>query len=342
MNEPASTLARSVRGRRGIAATFPRSGLFASLYSLLWGLRILNPQAIHVIGRALAIGDPHAAARTLTRKGAFASVRSWGIFWSVTHASMEMAAKGLGNTHEPELNGAYMALLKSSIAGFDPSNGRSGVACIIGDHATLGNEGRSGSDFGLILEVGRGIGRRWVVCLLQAKRATTRFVDCRRAAGNSTQLDRLVTSGIGSFLFYHGHGNPAGLGPTVADAHRVAAADPAHFDPVEQADDFAARLATAADLVTRVSPPFALPGFGAASSRSDAARLLFNPNLPDIEVNDVVVARMGDDWLSAETSARFEEEWAAIIDEHREAVNRIRGIDRFTTDEDQEPPIRRD
>jgi len=339
VNDPASTLARSVLRRRGIAALIARSGLFGSLYRLLWGLGVLKPQAIYLVQRALGVSDVHAVVRTVVRRGAFATDRSWAIFWSVTHASMEMAGKGLAYTHEPELNGAYMAMLRSSIAGFAPRGRHPAVACIIGDHATLGNEARSGSDFGLILEVGRGSEQRWVVCLLQAKRATTRSVDCRRAAGSATQLDRLVASGIGSFLFYHGHGDPAGLGPTVADAYSIAVSNPARVDPVTQADDFAARLAAAADLVTRASPPFALPGFGAASSRDAAARLLFNPNLPDIEVNDVLVARISEDEMKPEKAARFEQEWAIVIDEHRRAVEQMRGIHRKGTGDDHEQPI---
>lgn len=338
MNTPASTLELASLRRRGIAATFAEDRLLGELYKLLWGLDLLTRTSRQLVIEAVGTGNPHAACRIMSRRNAFIDKGAWSLFWSVTHASIEISSRGFGSTHEPELNGAYMGQLRTSLAQFADPTGAANCACIIGDHATLGNEARSGADFGLILEVGSGPAARYVVCLLQAKRATSRVVDVRRGAGDSTQLDRLVESGIGSYLFYHHHDDPRGLGPTVRSADSIPAADASRVNAVLGTDDLAARLAAAVHQVRRSRPE--MPGMGFADDRADAARLLFNPDVPDIVVNDVLVARVGDASREPASVVGFEDEWAAVIDEHRASLDRVRGTERHGRSDEFEPPIR--
>lgn len=178
---------------------------------------------------------------------------------------------------------------------------------------------------------------RHLVTLLQAKRATSRHADVRRAAGESTQLDLLVSSGIGSFLFYHSHDDPAALGPTVRDAAAISALNPASVDTLTTADDFAARIAVGVDNMFAEAVPYALPGMGVADGRSDALRMLFDPGVAGMQVNDVVVARVGAQGLSPRAVVDFENEWRGLAAEHRENVDRVQG--RTVGRGAEEPPI---
>jgi hypothetical protein len=327
-------------GGRGIAVASSNAHLFSELYKLLWGLDVVTASARKRIEEALARGDSVAAASILLNPRAFRRRYVWAVFWSITEASLEVAAVGLGKSHEPELNGAYVGFIRKAISSFAPARQDSLVAVVIGDHATLGNEARSGADFGLIIEIEDAGVCRHLVTLLQAKKATTRMTDIRRAAGESTQLDRLVSSGIGSFLFYHAHNDPPGLGPTVKDAHAILMSNPARVDTVWGATDFAARVAAAIDrLSSHASPPYALPGFGLARGRDDALRLLFNPNVQGIKVNDVLVARVGDGGLPPQAVADFENDWRQRVDQHRGELARSRGETRWQRGQEKPPTV---
>lgn len=259
------------------------------------------------------------------------------MFWSLIEAAIGITDPGFAATHEPELNGAFMTLIAGSLRSF-PATAGSNAAIVIGDHATLGNEARTGADFGLVLEVEDGGRVRHLVTLLQAKRARTRRTDVRRAAGEATQLELLAASGIGSFLFYHGHGDLAGLDPTARDANGIGVADASSVDVLSPADDLAARLAAGVDCLFSDGPPASLPGMGTAGGREDALRMLFNPDTPGLRVNDVVIARVGAQGVSPRSIADFEGEWRGLVAEHRAMVDRAQGITHGRGDE-KEPPI---
>lgn len=202
---------------------------------------------------------------------------------------------------------------------------------------TLGNEARSGADFGLILEVEHGSTMRHLTVLLQAKRAPQRRVDVRRAARTSTQLNRLVRSGVGSYVFYHAHEDPAGLGPTLRDAGAISGSNPASVDVLSPASDFAAWIAAAADQLFVTSLAYALPGFEVRDGRDAALRMLFNPARPGMRVNDVVVARVGDDGLSPGEIAAFRSAWSRLVERHRRRVEGVGSTRRSA--QDREPPL---
>jgi hypothetical protein len=314
-----------------------RPALFAELFKLVWDTPALTAPARKELIRHLGTGNVDGAVAVLLRRGAFRRKAVWAVFWSLTDAAFYLAASGFAATHEPELNGAFMAQIAASIRSFPAVSGCN-AAVVIGDHATLGNEARTGSDFGLVLEVEHRGKLRHLVTLLQAKRASSLRTDVRRAAGDSTQLDLLVSSGIGSFLFYHAHGDPVGLGPTVRDAEAVSALNRASVDVLSHADDFAARLAVGVDNMFTESVPYALPGMGAASGRGDALKMLFNANAPGLRVNDVVVARVGEQGLSPSAIVAFEAEWRGLVSDHRESVDRAQGRTAYSEDQ-QEPPL---
>jgi len=337
LDAPSRTLELSKFRDRGIAVALRRPELFTGLFKLLWGCNALFPGAKAEFVCHLGNGRVAEASAVLLRRGSFRRKAAWALFWSLTESSVEIADKGRGATHEPELNGAFMTLIAKSIAAFPPSEG-SNAAVVIGDHATLGNEARTGADFGLILEVEHRSEVRHLVVLLQAKRATARRVDVRRAAGKSTQLNRLVGSGIGSFLFYHAHNEPIGLGPTVRDADG-ASDNPASVDVLQPADDFAAKLAVAVDNLFARAMPYALPGMGPGRGRDDALQMLFNPSIPGLKVNDVVVGRVGDRGLSPDAIVDFENQWRGLVDKHRDAVNRAQGISPAIITANREPPL---
>ncbi len=334
---PSRILELSKAYPRGIAVAMARPALFAELFKLLWGVRALAGPARNELVRHLGTGDVDGAVAVLLRRGAFRRKAVWAVFWSLTEAAVNLTDPGFAATHEPELNGAFMALIAASLRSF-PTTAGCNAAVVIGDHATLGNEARTGSDFGLVLEVEHRGEQRHLVTLLQAKRATSRRADVRRAAGESTQLDLLAGSGIGSFLFYHAHGDPAGLGPTIRDAAAVSALNPASVDVLSHADDFAARLAVGVDNMFAETVPYALPGMGVAGGREEALKMLFNAEAPGLRVNDVVVARVGAKGLSPRAVIDFEDEWRGLVANHRESVDRAQG--RVAgRDNQQEPPL---
>lgn len=334
---PSRILELSKALRRGISVPLSKPPLFRDLYQLLWGLRALNPSARTELVHCLGNGDALGACAVLLRRAAFRRKAAWAVFWSLTDAAIEITAPGFANTHEPELNGAFMGFIAKSIASF-PATAGANAAVVIGDHATLGNEAKTGSDFGLVLEVEHRGDVRFLVTLLQAKRATSKRADVSRAAGETTQLDLLVGSGIGSFLFYHAHGDPAGLGPTIRDAAAVASLNRSAVDVLSSADDFAARIAAAVDNMFAEAVPFGLPGTGVATGRDEALRMLFNPNVPGIKVNDVVVARVGAQGLSPRSVADFENDWRERVASHRGDVERAQGIT-SGHGEEREPPL---
>jgi hypothetical protein len=342
MNTPVQTLELARLRDKGIAAAARDPEVFNELFRLVWGLELLTRRANEQFLHHIVHNAPLAACALLLEPRAFRHRDVWTLFWSLTHASLAIAMQGRAKTHEPELNGAYMEVIRSSIESFEPAKKRGNLAMIIGDHATLGNESRTGADFGLIVEIERKGQKRFLVTLLQAKRATGRFTDVRRAAGESTQIDLLVSSGIGSFLFYHQHDEPAGLGPTTRDADSTASLDLSKVDVVRGATDFAARMAVAAHLLFQHATPFTLPGLGAADGRDDALRLLFNPDIPGIKVNDVLVARIGDTTLPPQAIVAFENEWHQSVSEHRDAVTNVQYQAPKTTGKDRLPPIRFD
>ncbi|MCW3847968.1 hypothetical protein OF829_12030 [Sphingomonas sp. LB-2] len=339
MNSARRTLELSMARKRGIWAAAQDASRFSELYNLLWGLDILAPRAADLVKQALAGRGPAAACLLLIDPTAFRHRFVWRLFWALSQASLDISDPGLTATHEPELNGAFIGMIQRAIASFRTPRRSHDLAVVIGDHATLGNEARSGADFGLIIEIDIGDKLLYLVTLLQAKRATSRIVDVRRAAGDSTQRDRLLGSGIGSYLFYIAHDDPRHLGPTVKSAEAIG--DPQRVDTIVGASDFAARMAAAAGqlAIGKSGPPYALPGFGAASSREDAAYLLFNPNIPDIRVNNVLVARIGDITREALSIAGFESDWNEVIARHREAVEQARGETGGMGTHEREPPL---
>lgn len=233
-----------------------------------------------------------------------------------------------------------MPLISEAIASFEGVPDHTNVAMIIGDHATLGNEGRTGADFGLIIQMERAGETRYLVTLLQAKRATSRKTSVHRIAGSSTQLNLLAGTDTGAFLFYHAHGAPDGLGPTTKDARSIAAAHATSVDVVDDAVDFAAKVAVAAHQLFRTSVAHAMPGFGGADRRNDALRQLFNPNVPDLKVNDVLIARVGDHRLAPRSVVNFKNEWRQAVHSHRRQVEDARSIANGTRRDEQEPPIK--
>ena len=334
---PSRILGLSIELKRGIAVTLAEHGLFRDLFDLLWNARALNPAARRELVNFLGTGDAMGACAVLLRRSAFRRKAAWAVFWGLTDAALGVTAPGFAATHEPELNGAFMGMIAASLASF-PATAGSNAAVVIGDHATLGNEARTGCDFGLVLEVEhRGVVRH-LVTLLQAKRATSSRSSVDRAAGEATQLELLVDSGIGSFLFYHAHGNPAGLGPTVRDATTISALNRLSVDVVSLATDLAARLAVGVDNMFAEAVPYALPGMGVAEGRKDALGMLFNPNVPGLRVNGVVVARVGAQGLSPRAVADFESDWRGLVDAHRETVERSQGLT-YDRGEEREPPL---
>lgn len=137
---------------RGIAVAAAQPGLFAALFKLLWGTRALTGPARDELVHQLGTGNVDGAVAVLLRRAGFRRKAVWVVFWSLTEAAVNITDPGFAATHEPELNGAFMALIAASLRSFPVTTGCN-AALVIGDHATLGNEGRTGSDFGLILEV---------------------------------------------------------------------------------------------------------------------------------------------------------------------------------------------
>lgn len=180
----------------GLAVAIGRPKLFADLYQALWRMQALRPGVQHELERCLASNDPEGVCAVIAEMGRFRRPATWALFWALTEACQEMAGSGHWASHEPELNGLFMGLIAKAIQQFPAADG-SNCAVVIGDHATLNNEARSGADFGLVLEIEHRGRIRHLVTLLQAKKATRRIVDVRRKAGDSTQLPRLVSSGIG-------------------------------------------------------------------------------------------------------------------------------------------------
>lgn len=118
----------------------------------------------------------------------------------------------------------------------------------------------------------------------------------------------------------------------------MAGGDPAKVDVIKHATDFAARIAIGADNLFSQSQPYALPGLGSAPDRGGALRMLFNPNVPGMRVNDVVVARVGEHGLSPQEVVGFEREWKSLVAAHRQQLDGGRMSTSRSTDEN-EPPI---
>jgi len=325
---------------RGLGAALAHGGIFTKLYGLLWQLDVLRPRALARLVQAVGTGRLDEACAVLVDKKSFRNIDVWSLFWSLSQASIAIADRGRTATHEPELNGAYMTLINEAIASFDGVVDGTNFSTIIGDHATLGNEARTGADFGLIIEMERVGEKRYLVTLLQAKRATSRRTSVHRAAGTSTQLGLLAATEMGAFLFYHAHGNPEGLGPTTSDARRIAKGDANSVDVVDEAVDFAAKTAVAAHQLFKAPTPHTIPGFGATDRRDDALRRLFDPRVPGLKVNDVLIARIGDHKLPPRAVADFKNDWRQAVDWHRGQVENARSIAEGTSQDEQEPPIK--
>lgn len=325
---------------RGIGAALLCSHIFTRLFGLLWQHDVLRPAARSRLVEAIGTKRLEAACAILVERRSFRKADVWSLFWSLSQASVAIADRGRRETHEPELNGAYMTLISEAISSFEGVADGTNLAMIIGDHATLGNEAKTGADFGLIIEIERAGETRYLVTLLQAKRATSRRTSVHRVAGSSTQLDLLAGTDMGAFLFYHAHGDPEGLGPTTSDARSIAAANASIVNVVEDAVDFAAKTAVAAHQLFKTPVPHTMPGFGGTDRRDDALRRLFNPNVPGLRVNDVLIARVGDHRLSPRSFADFRNEWRQAVHWHRGQVDDARSIANGTRNDEQEPPIK--
>ena len=186
---------------RGIGAALLHRHIFTRLFGLLWQHDALRPAARSRLIEAIGTTRLDDACAVLVEKRSFRKIDVWSLFWSLSQASAAIADQGRRATHEPELNGAYMTLISEAIASFEGVPDGTNLAMIIGDHATFGNEARTGADFGLIIEIERAGETRYLVTLLQAKRATSRRTSVHRTAGNSTQLDLLAGNDMGAFLF---------------------------------------------------------------------------------------------------------------------------------------------
>ena len=109
---------------------------------------------------------------------------------------------------------------------------------------------------------------------------------------------------------------------------------------VGDAVDFAAKTAVAAHQLFKTPVPHAMPGFGGTDRRDDALRRLFDPSVPDLKVNDVLIARIGDRRLPPRSVADFRNEWRQAVQWHRGQVEDARSIVHGTGRDEQEPPIK--
>ena len=320
---------------------------------LFWHMlhgNVLTSTGLARIRRALTGSDEPVFTAifedTLRHRRSFRDPAVWALFWSLARASHEMIAAGLNSTHEPSLNGIFLKSVETNIARFAPQGRALGrgrfrevMAVALTDLNAWGNESRTGADFGLIIEMERGGISTYLATLVQAKRATSRKVDIRRGAGTSTQLDLLRNSGMGLYLFYICHSEPAKLPPTAKSAVLVSqetAGGSKRVDSVSLAEDFAARIACGVGATLR-HPDGAdkvLPELRKAATIDEALRLVFDPAIPGIRVNDVLVARIGEAAHPLADTLTFERRWRLAVEARRMTVQAIR-----TDPDEQEPPI---
>ncbi|MGR9423615.1 hypothetical protein [Rhizobium leguminosarum] len=243
----------------------------------------------------------------------------WALYWALTEATHTIADMVSSGSHEPELNGALIAAAATSVRKFrsssvdtDSEGVRDCVILNLADMANHGNEGKTGSDFGLIIELRRGDERDYIVTLIQAKRADSRSISVERAAGDSTQLEKLCLFDTGTYLFYNHFTAQANVPPTSKSAilvHQESNGTGLAVDPLRLASDFPAHVAL---LLTSGSH-----GSVHCKTPEDALASLFNPEIPEIYVNDLMVCVLDQQALTYREIATIRQSWDALTADAR-------------------------
>ncbi|WP_156383768.1 hypothetical protein [Methylobacterium sp. Leaf456] len=244
----------------------------------------------------------------------------WALFWAITEAEHETAKLYEMDTHEPELNGALISQIASCVPKFIAYSRAVSTEgfkeCVIVDVfnlATKGNEARTGADMGVIIDQRRGNNRVVFPALFQAKRAHERTVDVYRKAGvTSTQLEQLLLSGIGNYLFYNEF-DKATFPPTAMSAELVDKFyNKGHSVwPLFSSNGFAATIAFGLALGEIV-------GTVRCHSPEDALLKIYNPDIKDIDPGFPLVCVLNDREFTFDERVDIENEWRDLVNEAKE------------------------
>jgi len=261
----------------------------------------------------------------LSKPRSFAERAAWTIFWTFVHGCDSIAQSAHADDQEPELNGALIKAIEEGCRRFStPLTSQSLASCIAVGFLNLaksGNEARTGADFGIAIEVKVDSRSCFVVSHIQAKRARHVKLDVNRAAGDSSQLERLLRRHSGRYLFYNQHGHPNGLFPSTMSAelvNEISSKGTREIHALELADDFAVSVAAAVGYAARLArcPPLSQPrkfGYDFADSLDGAVRILYPNDAEDLKISKLLVARVGERHFSPSDVADLEKAWQDAV-----------------------------
>jgi hypothetical protein len=257
------------------------------------------------------------------------------LFWSMAKATSGVVAACRAKSMEPELNGGFVDGMFKALNDYRSELPTDAVPaeCLgiqVSDQRALGNETLTGSDFGIIVQLPTLMGIRYRVALIQAKRATEDKIYFTE--DDKEQLKVLRLRDIGSYLFYsafemvHGWNVPVVKSATLVD-HEISTFK--HVIPSRAAYDF---------------PTFVAFGLGAnapavdtveTKSRNSALARLFDPTIPRIKLNYILVAILDEHRWEPELTEKTRREWRELIDQARSCFEK--GITPFTDPPEPDP-----
>lgn len=255
----------------------------------------------------------------------------WALFWAITEAEYETTKQYGINTHEPELNGALISQIASCVPKFlaysRPVSPEGLKECLVVDvfnMATDGNEARTGADFAIIIDYTTDSGRFIFPALFQAKRTHERIVNVYRKAGDeSSQLEQLLVSGIGNYLFYNEFDN-AMFPPTAMSAELV---DKFYnkgrsVKPLFLSNGFAATIAFGLAQGEIV-------GTMRCKCPEDALLKIYDPDLKDINPGYPLVCVLNSREFTLEERVNIKQEWCDLVNEAKDDLkNKVRPFSR--------------
>ena len=299
-------------------------------------------------------------AKHLSASRSFSERAAWVVFWVFASAGDSIAQSSHSTENEPELNGAFLKAIEFEARRLKPAmRSKSASDCIavaLLNLAKLGNEARTGADFGMVMEIEVEGRRNFLISHFQAKRANSPSISIDRKAGTSTQLDRLCEHGYGRYLFYNQLNHPTGLLPTTKSAEliknelalRAELEGSKTVSSIWMADDLATSVANAVAIgaaALRQSPDGRQPwqfGYRYVAEMDSAIDLLFPLNKPDLAVSQLLVARVGERRYEPSDIASMRSEWEEAL-ERRAATFAARGTDsslHIHEDDDRLPPLK--
>ncbi|MDV3253687.1 hypothetical protein DevBK_20295 [Devosia sp. BK] len=262
--------------------------------------------------------------RVLADPDNFRNRAIWAFYWAVVEAEHDLARDYDLNANEDGLNGAFLKTIVSSARAFQHGSISDGARTMIGATHLVRkwNEGRTGADFAMVLAFQEDGVARYFTTIVQAKIAKRRSVNIDRAAGETTQLEKLYASGIGQYLFYNEFESnvPTGMSAQlVYDQHKAN-----YVDSLDFGDDFAARMALLVPYEQVVDAP-------ALDSPEAALERVFSTHIPDIAHYPVLVAVLNERGFSHDEVEAVQKRWNKALERCERAYRA-----QHTPDDDRE------